>query len=197
MESYARLPFIQRERFILSDTINDIDTAISKNKMVTVITFNKTHNISPYAIIPSKENAFSCLIGYTEEGKIKSIRISQIKSINPHDKRKLPKEDVINAMNDLLAEYGATFIEEEVVDVQIQFLTTSARQSYEYSIIHRPVHTKILDDEKNIFLFRCSLKQAKYFFFRFAGEVKIIAPTELRDWFVEQYKAGLEANEQH
>lgn len=195
IETYVRLPFIQRERFILSDSIDKIEKAISKNQMLTVKTFNSTHKIAPYSIIPSRENVFSYLIGYTENGAIKAIRISQIKDLSPYGKRKLPNEKILNEMNDRLAEYGATFIEEDLTDIQIQFITKQARQSYEYSIIHRPVHTKILDDEKNVFLFRCSLKQAKYFFFRFTGEVKILQPVELRKWFLEQYKAGLNANE--
>lgn len=194
LESYARLPFAKREIVLLQDYIDDINKAINNKKMIKLKTHNLDVEIIPYKIVRAKEGTFSYLIGFDQDIKVHAIRISHIRYLKLFGKApKIPEKILINT-DEMIAEYGPTFVEEPMQDVEIQFLTDKARIGYEYSIIHRPIHTSIIDPEKNIYLFKCSLKQAEYFFFRFAGEIKILKPIELRDRIVNAYKAGIEAN---
>lgn len=96
-------------------------------------------------------------------------------------------------INEDLAEFGPTFIEDDIQEIVIRFLSNSARQSYEYSIIHRPIHNEVIDGKRNIYKFRCSLKQAEFFFFRFAGDIEILSPDELKAWFIDMYQKGLKS----
>jgi hypothetical protein len=192
LENYARLPYLQREQLFHKKITEIIEDAIKRKRNLHVTTFKETVDVSPFEIIPSKEGTFSYLIGFDSNEQIHSIRISQIKNIKPFGKMHLPPEYQLVETKEKLAEYGATFIEDPICNIKIRFLTEHAKQSYEYSIIHRPIHNKIIDEEKMIYQFACSLRQAEFFFFRFAGVIDILEPQELKDWFINKYKLGLE-----
>ena len=194
LESYARLPFVKRETVILQNLIDDINKAINNKKQIKLKTHNIDINITPYEIVRSKEGSFSYLIGFDLENKIHAIRISHIRSLKLFGKAHIIPEYILINADEMIAEYGPTFVEEPLEEIHIQFLTEKAKLSYEYSIIHRPIHTNIIDKDNNIYSFTCSLKQAEYFFFRFAGEVKILKPTELKNKIVNAYRKGIEAN---
>lgn len=191
LETYTRLSFIQRESFFLKETIEEIEKAIRLKKLIKVATHNRNEDISPFEIISSKEGVFSYLIGFNCNGNVKSIRLSHIQSAKLHDSSRLPKESILEKVNEQINEYGATFLEEKPVEIVICFLSLNAEQSYKFSILHRPFHVKVLNEEDRIYQFFCSLKQAEFFFFRFAGEIEIIKPLELKKWFINKYKNGL------
>lgn len=194
LESYARLPFAKREIVLLQDYIDIINKAISNKKMIKLKTHNLDVEIIPYKIVRAKEGTFSYLIGFDQDTKVHAIRISHIRYLKLFGKASKILEEILINTDEMIAEYGPTFVEEQIQNVEIQFLTKEAKVGYEYSVIHRPIHTSIIDSEKNIYLFKCSIKQAYYFFFRFAGEIKILKPVELRDKIVNAYKAGIEVN---
>lgn len=203
LESYSQLSFAEREAFILSERMEQIRRAISQKYRIRVSTFVNQSNdkkagddLVPYKIVESKEGSFSYLIAIDDANdfKLRSIRISHIKSFSLH---KGPTRRIssfrLREYDVLIAEFGPTFVEEETMDIVIRFLNETARRKYEYSVIHRPIHTKILDSEKMIYEFHCSLKQAQYFFFYYTGDIDIISPRELKDRFIENYKKGLDA----
>ncbi|MCF0217629.1 MAG: WYL domain-containing protein [Malacoplasma sp.] len=196
VETYARLSFTDRENINLQDCIEKIEKAISEKNKVIIKTY-KLNNLEliPYKIFCAKEGPFSYLIGFDNNDNIRSIRISQIESIRKSGNFKKITEEKLIDLEEKIAEFGATFAEELIEDVKIQFLTQDAENSYAYSIIHRPIHTEILDKEKRIYLFKCSLKQAEFFFFRFAGDIKILEPDSLRNKFIANYKKAIKVYE--
>lgn len=195
IESYCRFPCIEREKIILRDIILAINDAIHSSKIITMTTFKGINSVLPYRIVPSNEALFSYLIAFEEnENKFKAYRISLIRSIRTLNKTfKFNKNINFSEINDLLVEYGPTFAFEPIETIMIQFMNEQAEQSYLYSAIHRPIHTRIVDEKLRVYEFKCSLKQATYFFFRFAGDIKILSPSSLKDEFKEMYNVGLEA----
>lgn len=190
IESYCRLNYIERENIILHRIITQLNEAIQSKRKVTIRTYNDNITVSPYNIVPSREALFSYLVAYDGD-KFNSFRISTIKSVTIK-KETIRYNKSINLLkiDDLLVEFGPTFAFEPIENIIIQFLSDKAEQSYLYSSIHRPVHSEILDSRNKIYEFKCSLKQATYFFFRFAGNIKIISPKKLKDEFKMMYENG-------
>lgn len=95
------------------------------------------------------------LIGF-QESFFKNKRIRAI----------LPATDMVD---EILTEFGATFFGEPLIDIKIRF-TAKGLLRYEYSVIHRPVHTRIESDVKSdsdIYIFHCSEKSGAIFFLQF------------------------------
>lgn len=64
LETFARLPFIEREKLILkTDIIHHIETALKNQKKLQLLYIGNSHLITPICIAPSKEGTFQYLIG--------------------------------------------------------------------------------------------------------------------------------------
>ena len=191
IESYARTSFLEREKLILKKAvIEPIENAIHRNKAIKINFAGTDIEISPYKIVPSKEGTFQYLVG-TVNGEWKSYRLSRIKFLKTKGRAILPATDMVN---EILAEFGATFFGEQLIDIKIRF-TSKGLLRYNYSVIHRPVHVKVEIDAKTndfIYIFHCSEKQALYFFFSFANDVEILEPLSLRQRFIDLYRRGYE-----
>ena len=125
------------------------------------------------------------------DGKWAAYRLSRIKFLKTKGKAVFPATEQID---EALAEFGPTFFGEPTIDIKIRF-TRKGLLRYEYSVIHRPVHTRIESDVKSdsdIYIFHCSEKQALYFFFSFANDVEILEPLSLRQRFIDLYRRGYE-----
>ena len=189
METYARLSFIEREKILLKETtIEHIKNAIARKQALNVVYKDETLKISPIDIRPAKEGTFQYLIGAQGEDII-PLRLSRIQSIKPIGRAVAISSDKLKDINEKLAECGATFIKEPIVTVKVKF-TKKGEDSYAYSVMQRPIHTDI--EEDNVYVFKCSEMQAQYFFFRFAGDVEILEPESLRNKFRDLYQAGLD-----
>lgn len=191
IESYARTSFLEREKLILKKAvIEPIENAIHRNKAIKINFAGTDIEISPYKIVPSKEGTFQYLVG-TVNGEWRSYRLSRINFLKTKGKAILPATDMVD---EILAEFGATFFGEPLIDIKIRF-TAKGLLRYEYSVIHRPVHTRIESDVKSdgdIYIFHCSEKQALYFFFSYADDVEILEPLSLRQRFIDMYRRGYE-----
>lgn len=189
LESYARINFIEREKLILKKTvIEPIENSIRQNKTIRIKISNQFIDLSPYKIVPSKEGTFQYLVGAVD-GKWAAYRLSRIKFLKTKGMATLPP---VEQIDEILAEFGPTFFGEPITDIKVRF-TPKGLLRYEYSVIHRPVHTKIENDPKtnsSIYIFNCSEKQALYFFFSFANDVEIIEPLSLRQRFIDMYQQG-------
>ncbi len=192
IESYCRFPCIEREKIILRDVIFRINNAIHSKNKITIKTFKGNFIVLPYKIVPSREALYSYLIAYNGEN-FNSYRLSLIKAVSKHKEKYEFKQTDLNRVDNLLIEFGPTFAFEKIEVIQIQFLTQKAEDDYLYSSIHRPIHSQIIDEENRIYEFKCSIKQATYFFFRFAGSIKILSPAELKITFRNMYKSGYES----
>ena len=191
LESYARINFLDREKLILKKTvIEPIENAIRQNKAIRIKFSNQLIELSPYKIVPSKEGTFQYLVGAVD-GKWAAYRLSRIKFLKTKGKAVFPATEQID---EALAEFGPTFFGEPTIDIKIRF-TRKGLLRYEYSVIHRPIHTRIESDAKgnsDIYVFHCSEKQALYFFFSYADDLEILEPLSLRQRFIDMYRHGYE-----
>lgn len=196
LETYARLPFIEREKYLLKNSIIEpIENAIFRKRVLSVTYNYDTFRVTPICIAPSKEGTFQYLVCLLEDGRIWTFRLSRLQKVKALKEAKPVSEELRKHIDEELSEFGPTFIKEKKVIVKVR-LTQRGASSYMYSVIHRPIHFDIEHlsngrDAEDVFVFRCSEMQALYFFFRFAGEAEILEPKSLRDKFRDMYQAGL------
>ena len=195
LETYARLPFIEREKLLLKNSIIEpILNAIARNKAVSVTYGYEDYKVVPICIAPAKEGTFQYLVCLLEDERVGSFRLSRLQKVKPLGKTRSIPEGILKNIEEDLSEFGPTFIKEDKVRVKVR-LTQKGILSYQYSVIHRPIHVDVEHligkDAEDVFVFRCSEMQALYFFFRFAGEAEILEPQSLRDKFRNLYQAGL------
>lgn len=205
IESYAELSMLERERVVLKDTFDFINSGIKDRKRLRIQILHSPDSfleITPYKIVPAKDGPYSYLICFLNElgsdckFKPKVIRISRIIPISHLPRKGFPKSDQLKDVDALIAEFGPTFLLEEPVEIKIRFLSERALVKYQYSILHRPIHDSIENDAFGrplVYTFHCSEKQATYFFFRMAGLIQIIEPLDLRMKFKKMYMDGIRA----
>lgn len=189
LESFARLPFIEREKIVLKDIIQRIESALNKKKDLSIQFMGTVKTVTPIIIALAKEGTFQYLIGQ-EDDTLVSIRLSRIERIRTVGKSNPIAEDKRIKIDADLSEFGPTFITEPKVTIKVRF-SPKGLENYQYSVIHRPIHIAI--EENNIYVFHCSEKQALYFFFRFAGEAEILEPLSLRQKMHDMYRSGLKS----
>lgn len=195
LETYARQPFIEREKLILKNrVIEPILNALSRKKLLRITFDNKKFEVTPICIAPAKEGTFQYLV-CVYDGKLWSFRLSRIQQLTAFGKAEPIPKNMRKEINEGLSEFGPTFVKEEPVTVKVR-LSPKGIASYVYSVMHRPMHIDIehCPDGKgaeDVFVFRCSEMQAQYFFFRFAGEAEILEPLSLREKFRNLYQSGL------
>ncbi len=193
LESYARISFLEREKLILKkNTIEPIETAITKSKNIKFNYSGEIVETAPYKIVASKEGSFQYLIGKTN-GKWESYRISRIRFLSAKGKFTPFEKIELDYIDKALSEYGPTFCCEPVAEIKVRF-TPNGLTRYNYSVIHRPIHKEIISyaNDEPIYVFECSEKQALYFFFSYANDVEILEPLSLRQKFIDMFRSGLE-----
>lgn len=188
LETFTRLPFIEREKLILKkDIIQHIEIALNTCKKLQLVYNKKTSLITPICIATAKEGTFQYLIGEDDSKRV-SFRLSRIEKIRVKGIASPVSEDTKNKLMEDLSEFGATFVTVPNTAIKVRF-SPKGLESYKYSVIHRPMH--VAEEDGNILVFNCSEMQALFFFFRFAGDVEILEPLSLRNKFRDLYLAGL------
>lgn len=199
IEEYASLPYVQRERIYLKDTVNMIETAIENKRQLKIETENgELFSVYPYMIMQNSLSTVNYLVCYkkkydhTDDEKspgsfrllaIKNVRIEKSKSafLNKKDKEILQKAvDKRGAQSQFMAS-------EEIV-AEVKF-TEKGLEMYKRVVFNRPMYSERLND--NTFRFICSFNQAEYYFFKFGEEAEVISPPKLRNRLAEKYEKAL------
>lgn len=177
--TYCNQPRYKRELSLNEQNVVKIKKAISQKRKLLIRYNKQLRYIEPYAVLRSDNetrNYIFCYCHYKED----------------YVNYRLGKTTAISIMSD-----GFTNFDQELVNgvkknfdpflsfgkVVVARLSELGNTIYEHNITHRP---HILDQQGDIYKFECSELRAKLYFPQFLGEVEILEPPELRDWF----KAG-------
>lgn len=188
--SYVLLPQDKREEIIFKPQYDAVLKAMKEKKKVFITTSkgkNSKIEISPYAIVGSKEELHLYVIGVQKT--CTPLRLSRIVGVT-----QLAADAVFTEQQRLLAEkmikYGPQFIyrtDEEEVLVE---LTERGLDKYKKIYVHRPIPVKI---EGNLYYFQCSYSQIVQYFVRFGGDAKIIYPQSVRNEICSFHRRALSA----
>jgi hypothetical protein len=181
--AYCNQPRYLRELSINEKSVNLINQAINNRKQLVIRYKDELRTIEPYAILHSENETRNYIYSYCHKKQQHcNYRLSNIEAvtvsfsndlINPYD------EDLINGVKanfDPFLSYG------KLVRAKLSEL---GKDIYEKNITHRP---HILKQENDIYEFECSEIRAQLYFAQFLGEVEILEPKSLREWFKQGAK---------
>jgi predicted DNA-binding transcriptional regulator YafY len=196
-ESYAKLPFYQRERIYFKQTVDIIEQAIHQQKEL-VVELSNSHRfrVSPYRIQPDKLFTYQYLVGYGERiskyeatRNYMTFRLSRIKRVRMNISRsgRIRREES-SQLEQLLMQNGPQFLSVQPAQIVVSF-TKAGVHKYQNQLFMRPPITEQVDE--TTYRFDCSETQAYYYFFKFGKDAEVLEPTTLRNRFLHEYSSAM------
>lgn len=192
-ETYAELPYVEREEIFFTDIIDSINDALEMRKLIKVIhNNNKCILIKPYKLMIDRLSNFNYLVGLailtdTHNRTIEkccSLRVSRIKNITKTRENfvfiKHQKEEI----EEQLFTKGVQFLVDGLTEIYVRLSNTGVWK-YNNQLNLRPQHIRIEAD--NTYVFNCTERQIEYYFFKFGKDATILSPRALRDKFHIMY----------
>lgn len=195
IEEYAEQPFYIREKTIILNNLETIDDAINRKLplQITHSSYNEPLTVIPFKSITDPLSTYHYLVcldykAYEANHDIlmRSYRTSRLRDVTiPRHTQKIDlSENEINMLNEQIKNRGVQFASANEVDIKIQ-LTQKGITNYNSRLHLRPKYIEILPN--NIYVFRCTEIQVKFYFMNFGEDAKILEPESLAVNFKEFY----------
>lgn len=177
--AYCTQPRYMRELSLNEFSVSRINQAINQKKQLRIRYKDELRVIEPYAILRSENETRNYIYCYCHKKQdYCNYRLSNIEAVSVMENYfENYSENLINGVKnnfDPFLSFG------NVVRAKLSEL---GQQIYQRNITHRP---RIISQENGIYEFECSEIRAKLYFPQFLGEVEILEPLQLREYF----KAG-------
>ena len=179
--NYCTQPRYIRELSLNEFSVSRINQAINQRKQLRIRYKDELRLIEAYAILHSENETRNYVYCYCfRKQDYCNYRLSNIEAVSVMDSGfEHYNETLINGVKnnfDPFLSFG------NVVRVKLSEL---GQQIYERNITHRP---DMIKQENGISEFECSEIRAKLYFAQFLGEVEILEPISLREWFKDGSK---------
>lgn len=180
---YLSKPRYKREEIIFSNHFKVIKEAINVNKKLNIKYKDEIRTVSPYFIKEGDRESSSYLFCYCEvNNSYRNYRICNLKKVLI-SKLEIEQKDTqyikeVEKNFDPFNSYGKK--------VKVKF-TKEGLGMLERKYYNRP---KLLESYEDVYIFQCSMDQGKFYFSKFLSEVEILEPTELREWFKNEFFKG-------
>lgn len=195
-ETYARLPFIEREQLFFSPQLEIIKQAIQFGYSIEIQLLNKQEfHVIPYKIITDVSSNFTYIAGRsslknTSEYHFSSFRLSRIQKVKfNYTEKTLLSDDDKKELDTLISTKGIPFLLNNLITAKVK-LSDKGVKKY-YTQLHlRPQYTDKSKD--NIFTFTATKEQLLFYFFKYGTDAEILEPEDLRNEFIKSYKNALD-----
>lgn len=171
--------------------------------------YNQKFYFTPYKIVQNKVNTYNYVVGYSEsiyeeiktdesgkttktssigDKRIACIRISRIDKVNimlsmgGHISEEKQKE-----LEHALITKGAEFTTGELQKIVIKF-TEKGLETFRRQIYMRPQTYTVSEEDKHIYEFKCTERQAYNYFWKFGWDAMVIEPKDLTERFRKHYE---------
>ena len=202
LETYANCAYYMREQLYFAECIEKINDIMARGNLISVRYRNdeKEMLIYPYDVRTDEWSSYNYLIGtditdtdHSGKGKLVNLRISYISSYKavPLKSSHPPRCYSQDEIEERIAACGIQFIDEEPATIKVRLPKGqgNGKDMYDHMVFMRPVISEMpVDPDDDIYTFRCTEKQAEYYFFKFGAKVEIIEPESLRNLFLSSYK---------
>lgn len=204
IEEYCELPYVEREQIYCKEILREIRLAIadkkilkltlkSKNGTGTVMKNNILY-VKPVRVQQDVERMYNYLVGMisrTQDGPwdIGAVRLTSIKACRWQEKSAYIGNN-LKKIDEAIRQRGVQYLPEnrDIQKIIVQF-TQEGELQYQRILHLRPLY---VDKKGLIYEFRCTLRQAENYFFKFGSNVKILEPIELVQKFRREYQAAAE-----
>jgi len=209
-EEYAKKPYVERERIYFERIFADIEDAIVQERPIIIkyTQVDKPLYVLPHSLETDKLSMFNYLIGYSrpatspfnkvnnEQLSLESFRLSKIQRAEIDRQQKAGSGKLSPQQRDKIkksrAKHGTMFIadEDQIYEIAVR-LTGEGKLKYINQVHMRPSQCfdgKRKNSENNdTYIFKCTVHQAKAYFFKFGSDAEILSPLFLREQFIKEY----------
>lgn len=198
LEYYAGKAYYEREQIYYKKCIQEINNVLAcKNLLEIRYRDNPDMQlIYPFDIRTDEWSSYNYLIGTDitnarskEDEKLVNFRIAYISRYRQVEKKPMHPECRFSRekIEEMICSRGVQFVSEEPIEIKLR-LTKKGKDMYDHMVFMRPQISEMpTDDEPDIYTFRCTATQARFYFFKFGADVDIISPDSLRNDFFNQY----------
>lgn len=204
LEIYAEKAYYERELIYYAKYIEKIKDVSARGNLLSIrYRDNEKFNlIYPFDIRTDEWSSYNYLIGTditdantAEEGKLINMRIAYISECEPVTyKPKFPKcKFSPREIEERIVASGVQFVsaEPEEIKVRLPAGKGKGKDMYDHMVFMRPPISEMpSSSEPDVYTFKCTVTQARYYFFKFGAEIEIIKPESLRQAFFDAYKAA-------
>lgn len=202
LEIYASNSYHIRERIYFSDCIEKIKKAKSEGNLITIRYRDNNRLIYPYDIRTDEWSSYNYLVGTEIVGKapdcqqnLINLRISYISCPEVVVKKPTHPECRFTEceIEDRISSCGIQFISGKLEEIKVRLPQGkgNGKDMYDHMVFMRPAIYKMPTfEEPDIYTFRCTTAQARFYFFKFGSKVEVISPMELRKKFMNEYEAS-------
>lgn len=198
LEEYTGLPYCRREAIYFSDNIHMLRTAINECCAVRFRYGEEEVCGYPFAIESDEWSSYNYLLAADTENNLRHFRISRIKYLNNiyNDKSNIPDDVRASISEQQIIPVGIQFVGEPIAAITVK-LSEEGMKMYDQMIFLRPQYSSVdkLTSGEYICTFRCSVKQIRYYFFKFGAEAEIVSPADIREHFSDEYLAAYQKYE--
>lgn len=179
--TYCNQPKYMRERVLFSESLLNIERAISVKRKLKIKYKDGYRVIEPYFLIKSDGETRNYIFCFCQTRQSYcNYRLSNIRAIAvlTHQSFEHNNAQYIQSVKenfDAFLSYG------KFVKVR---LNNIGQAIYKQSVTHRP---KLIAQEGDVFTFECSELKAQLYFPQFMSAAEILEPLELRDWFSSNF----------
>lgn len=193
LEEYSLLSFIEREKIILRETYEIIESACIQHEMLQIKTGNpvQIYVVHPYKIVHDPLNVQDYLVCYSQKEEAsakKEASFSLLRIANVKKYRRsafLSKSDIARLENSITQKSVAFFVgDAEKIVVR---LTSVGKEWYQRRLYNRPEIADIYE-ATNEYHFYCPEWQALMYFLPFGENAEILQPGSLRDELQQIYE---------
>ena len=198
IEAYARKPYLERERIMVSENVRLVLAAIQNRRILKLTSGNTIFRVKPYRIMQNPLATYSYLVCLSKteapdsEYKPASFRISRISGVAYLQQDAFISKEAEKQLNEAIRTRGVQYLLGEPTEIEV-LLTPQGVSLYRTLITVRPpaAEQELLPDGCVRMRFCCTLKQASDYFFAFGRDAEILSPLELRQSIAERYKQAL------
>ncbi|MCH4206679.1 MAG: WYL domain-containing protein [Solobacterium sp.] len=188
--SYSQQPQDAREKIIFRKQYETIARAIEEHKQIYfTIRGNSARQVSPYAVVSSKEELYNYMLSESTDGTVHTNRLTRITNVSIlNEDAHISQEalPIFEKMQWLGPQYN--FLPKENYSIVVK-LTANGQRMFKVMYLHRPIPVSIEEDR---YLFDCSEEQVFQYFCRFGEAAYIVKPKRLRERIKSFYDRGSE-----
>lgn len=201
LQSYVRKPVYERERYILSEQVDMIHSAMKgrKTEELSFTTREKPlvrHTVLPYRLVRGADGQFNYLICQEKEGKRyvpRSFRLCRLQNLYSRS-TEMTLDPKVKQCLDEMAKYDPRYVISKPVKTCVEF-TDKGLKDFRRIYLGRPEMVPVKGN-KYQFTTSCSYGQVYDYFKRFnPGEFTIIEPEDLKRKLIRFHKKHVEGLE--
>ncbi|HOO59939.1 MAG TPA: WYL domain-containing protein [Candidatus Mcinerneyibacteriales bacterium] len=178
--SYSNMASFKRERVVFAERLSLVEKAVKKKVRMAFRYRDGIRIMEPYTVVTDREQEFNYIFGWCVTHK--DYRNYRLSNIIPTRLLKVKQEHFDKAKADEVKKHFDPFLSYGET-VTVRFTNNGLYLFDNVKFLNQP---RVLKRDGNVLVLESSIKKAKVYLASFLDEACVLAPPELRSYFLEK-----------